>query len=137
MPTTTTSDAASRNSIQALCNAVLDEFMRSLNAHDAAGMDACMHFPHIRLAGGAVKVYQAAGENPMDLFARLQEEDGWLYSRWETREVIQHNASKAHVALSYTRFRADHSVIGVYDSLYVMTLAEGRWGIQARSSFGP
>ena len=137
MRTSYTPDAAGRESIQALCNAVLDDFMRALNAHDAAGMDACMHFPHTRLAGGAVKVYQAAGENPMDLFARLQAEDGWSYSRWETREVIQHSASKAHVALSYTRFRADHSVIGMYDSLYVMTLVEGRWGIQARSSFGP
>ncbi|MDR6858490.1 hypothetical protein [Variovorax guangxiensis] len=137
MRTSKTRDAAGRESIQALCNAVLDEFMRALNAHDAAGMDASMHFPHTRFAGNAVKVYQAAGDNPMDLFARLQAEDGWSYSRWETREVIQHNASKAHVALSYTRFRADHSVIGVYDSLYVMTLVEGRWGIQARSSFGP
>lgn len=129
-------DAARREAIQALCNAVLDAFMRALNAHDAAGMDACMHFPHTRFAGNAVKVYQAAGDNPMDLFARLQAEDGWSYSRWETREVIQHNATKAHVALSYTRFRVDHSVIGVYDSLYVMTRLEGWWGIQARSSFG-
>ena len=111
--------------------------MLALNAHDAAGMDACMHFPHTRFAGNPVKVYQAAGDNPMDLFARLQAEDGWSYSRREWREIIQHNATKAHVALSYTRFRADGRVIGVYDSLYIMTLVNGRWGIQARSPFGP
>jgi hypothetical protein len=126
-----------RESIQAACNVVLDAFMRALNAHDAAGMDACMHFPHTRFADRSIKVYPAAGENPMDLFARLQAQDGWSYSRWEEREVIQHNADKAHVLLSYTRFRANHSAIGVYDSLYVMTKVEGRWGIQARSSFGP
>jgi hypothetical protein len=137
MRTSKTPDAAMRESIQALCNTVLDEFMQALNAHDAAGMDACMHFPHTRFAGNAVKVYQAAGDNPMDLFARLQAEDGWSYSRWESREVIQHNATKAHVALSYTRFRADGSVIGVYESLYILTRVDGRWGIQARSSFGP
>jgi hypothetical protein len=73
----------------------------------------------------------------MDLFVRLQAEDGWSYSRWASREVVQHDAAKAHVALSYTRFRADHSVIGVYESLYILTLVDGRWGIQARSSFGP
>ncbi|OUM01588.1 hypothetical protein [Variovorax sp. JS1663] len=129
--------AAGREAIQALCNAVLDDFMAALNAHDAAGMDACMHFPHTRFAGRSIKVYQAPGDNPMDLFARLQAEDGWRYSRWESREVIQYNTDKAHVALSYTRYRADDSVIGVYESLYVMTCENGRWGIQARSSFGP
>ena len=137
MQTSHATDAANRDAIQAQCNAVLDHFMTALNAHDAAGMDACMHFPHTRFAGRSIKVYQAAGDNPMDLFARLQAEDAWSYSRWESRQVIQHNADKAHVALSYTRFRADHSVIGVYESLYIMTRAEGRWGIQARSSFGP
>ena len=134
---TATRDAAAREGVQAQCNAVLDAFMAALNAHDAAGMDACMHFPHTRFAGNTVKVYQAAGDNPMDLFVRLQAEDGWSYSRWESREVVQHGAAKAHVALSYTRFRADHSVIGVYESLYILTLVDGRWGIQARSSFGP
>jgi hypothetical protein len=123
--------------VQAECNQVLDGFMDALNAHDASRMDSCMHFPHTRFAGNAIKVYQAAGSNPMDLFTRLQSDDGWSYSRWESRDVIQYNENKAHVALSYTRFRADHSVIGVYESLYVMTRINGRWGIQARSSFGP
>ncbi len=131
------SDSTLTAAIQAECNRVLDAFMAALNAHDAAGMDACMHFPHPRFAGNTVKVYEAAGSNPMDLFKRLQAEDGWSHSRWETREVIQHNEIKAHVALSYTRFRTDGSVIGVYDSLYIMTRVDGRWGIQSRSSFGP
>jgi hypothetical protein len=82
-------------------------------------------------------VYGKPGSNPMDLFDRLKNADGWSHSRWEKREVMQHNDTKAHVMLSYTRFRADGSVIGVYDSLYVLTKVDGRWGIQARSSFGP
>lgn len=136
-PTNPTPAVDARAAVQAECNLVLDAFMDALNAHDATRMDSCMHFPHTRFAGTAIKVYEAPGSNPMDLFARLQADDGWSYSRWETRDVIQYNARKAHVALSYTRFRADHSVIGVYESLYVMTRIEGRWGIQARSSFGP
>ena len=111
--------------------------MDALNAYDAAGMDRCMHFPHPRIADGKVVVYDTPGSNPMDLFDRLKKEDGWSYSRWVKREVIQFNERKAHVALSYTRFRADHSVIGTYDSLYILTKVDGRWGIQARSSFGP
>jgi hypothetical protein len=96
-----------------------------------------MHFPHPRIADGKVVVYDRAGSNPMDLFDRLKKEDGWSYSRWVKREVIQYSEAKAHVALSYTRFRTDDSVIGTYESLYILTKVDGRWGIQARSSFGP
>ena len=111
--------------------------MDALNGHDATAMDAAMNFPHFRFTDGKVKVYEHAGSNSMDLFQKLQQDDDWKYSTWRTRELIQFNATKAHYALSYTRFRSDNSVIGVYESLYVLTCNDGHWGIQARSSFGP
>lgn len=119
------------------CMRVLDEFMAALNAYDAGAMDRAMHFPHVRIAGGKITVYQQPGSNPMDLFVRLKTEDDWKRSRWETRQLVQFNDTKAHYALSYTRFRSDDSVIGVYESLYVLTKDAAGWGIQARSSFGP
>jgi hypothetical protein len=126
-----------RDRIQAECNRVLDDFMDALNRYDAGGMDRCMHFPHPRIAVGKVLVYDAPGGNPLDLFERLKKEDGWSHSRWEKREIVQFSESKAHFAVSYTRYRADGSVIGLYESLYILTRVDGRWGIQARSSFGP
>ena len=119
------------------CMAVLDGFMNGLNHYDAEAMDAAMHFPHVRFAGGQIKTYPKAGDNPMDLFERLRREDDWKYSRWVSHELVQCSDIKAHYALSYTRFRSDDSVIGVYESLYVLTKVEGSWGIQMRSSFGP
>lgn len=119
------------------CMRVLDEFMAALNAYDAAAMDRVMHFPHVRIAGGTVTVYDRPGSNPMDLFEKLRKENNWKWSRWEKRDLVQFNATKAHYALSYTRFRTDGSVIGLYESLYVLTKSVGGWGIQARSSFGP
>ncbi len=126
-----------KTEIESACGEVLDRFMAALNAHDADAMDACMHFPHVRLAGGDVKVYERRGSNPMDLFQKLRDEDDWRYSTWRERELVQFNPTKAHFAVSYTRFRSDDSVIGVYESLYVLTRVDGHWGIQARSSFGP
>jgi len=119
------------------CMDVLDQFMGALNAYDANGMDASMHFPHVRFAGGQIKIYPKAGDNPMDLFERLRREDNWKYSTWVSRELVQCSEIKAHYALSYTRFRADDSIIGVYESLYVLTKVDDAWGIQMRSSFGP
>lgn len=127
----------SPDAVHAECIAVLDRFMTALNAHDAAAMDAEMHFPHVRFAGGAISTYAKPGSNPMDLFDRLKREDGWHHSRWNERRIVQRSDSKVHMAVTYTRYRADDSVIGVYESLYVLALHAGRWGLQMRSSFGP
>ncbi len=78
--------------------AVLDRFMAALNIHDADAMDACMHFPHIRMAECSVVVYEAPGDNPMDLFDRLKEQDNWHHSAWDDRELIQRNDAKAPLA---------------------------------------
>lgn len=126
-----------RHDTQTACFAVLDRFMDALNAHDAAAMDATMHFPHVRFAGGQLRTYDQPGSNPMDLFQKLKAEDDWRHSTWRTRELVQFSETKAHVALSYTRFRSDGSVIGIYESLYVLTRVNGAWGLQMRSSFGP
>jgi hypothetical protein len=119
------------------CMSVLERFMTGLNHYDAKAMDAAMHFPHVRFAGGQIKIYPQAGDNPMDLFERLRREDDWKYSSWVSRELVQCSDTKAHYALRYTRYRSDDSVIGVYDSLYVLTKVDNSWGIQMRSSFGP
>ena len=119
------------------CLAVLQRFMDALNAHDAAAMDATMHFPHVRHAEEKLTIYEAPGSNPMDLFDRLKREDDWLRSAWTERRLVQCSAVKAHWAVSYVRYRSDGYEIGHYDSLYTLTRIDGRWGIQMRSSFGP
>ena len=129
--------AKSQPELHHACMLVLDRFMDGLNQYDAKAMDAAMHFPHVRFAGGQIKTYSQAGDNPMDLFERLRREDDWKYSSWVSRELVQCSDTKAHYALSYTRFRSDDSVIGVYESLYVLTKVDHAWGIQLRSSFGP
>lgn len=129
--------AEDADAVQAACMGTLDRFMAALNAYDAAAMDAAMHFAHIRIAAGKVVIYEKAGSNPMDLFEKLKTEDGWHHSAWNERRIIQRNDRKVHMLVTYTRYREDDSVIGVYESLYILTLRKGRWGIRARSSFAP
>ena len=80
------------------CMDVLDRFMDGLNQYDTKAMDAAMHFPHVRFAGGQIKIYPKAGDNPMDLFERLRREDGWKYSSWVSRELVQFCDTTAHYA---------------------------------------
>ena len=122
---------------EAACLACLDRFMDAVNAHDVSAMEQEMHFPHARIAAGTIATYGAPGANPLDLFERLQREDGWHRSRWIDKAIVQGDDRKVHVAVRYTRLRRDGSAIGDYDSLYILTRYNGRWGVLARSSFGP
>jgi hypothetical protein len=119
------------------CEALLVEWMEALNRHDAIGMDAVMRFPHVRAAANKLFVYEAPGNNPMDLFTKLVELQGWHHSAWTEIKLLQSSPIKAHYAVQYTRYRKNRSVIGVYDSLYVFTEVDGDWRLQFRSSFGP
>jgi hypothetical protein len=122
---------------QGRCEELLAQWMDALNRHDAAGMDAVMRFPHVRAAANKLFIYDAPGSNPMDLFKKLVELQGWHRSAWTEIRLLQSSPIKAHYAVQYTRYRADGSVIGIFDSLYVFTTIDGDWKLQFRSSFGP
>ncbi len=115
----------------------VNAYMRAFNAHDVAGTDAALHFPHVRLASGAVHIMKAPGSMPSDFFERFAGADGWAYSRWDYRRAVQSCSEKVHFAVQFTRYRADGSVIGHYPSMWIVTLRDGRWGVEARSSFAP
>ena len=117
--------------------AVLDAFMRSFSASDAAGHVDTYHFPHHRLARGVMNRWETRDEALRDHIALFQTlpESGWNRSEWVQRKVVTATASKVHVDTRFRRLRADGSVIGTYDSLYVLIKRDGRWGVALRSSF--
>jgi hypothetical protein len=115
----------------------VDSYMDAFNRCDLAGMDAALHFPHVRIASGAVRVMERPGLTPDDFFPRFAAATGWAYSRWDYRRAVQSTADKVHFAVQFTRYRKDGSAIGSYPSIWIVTLHEGRWGVQARSSFAP
>ena len=115
----------------------VNAYMRAFNARDLAGTDAALHFPHVRLASGTVRIMEAPGSLPPDFFERFAAEHGWACSRWDYRRAVQSCGDKVHFAVQFTRYRFDGSVIGRYPSLWIVTLRDGRWGVEARSSFAP
>jgi hypothetical protein len=119
------------------CEQILADWMAALNAHNAVRMGSFLRFPHVRIAANNVAVYDGPGSNPMDVFEKLIDEQSWHHSAWTDICLVQSSPNKAHYAVQYTRYRADGSVIGVFDSIYVFTCIDGEWKIQARSSFGP
>jgi hypothetical protein len=117
--------------------AAVDSYMDAFNRRDLAGMDAALHFPHLRIASGTVQVIERPGLAPDDFFERFAAASGWAYSRWDYRRAVQSSRDKVHFAVQFTRYREDGSAIGSYPSMWIVTRREGRWGVQARSSFAP
>ncbi len=114
---------------------VLDDFMAAFNARDIAAWQKTFNFPSVRLASNTLVIIDADYHQP-GMFDRgpLAE---WDHSAWERRDVIHAGPDKVHFDTRFTRYRADGSVIGGFDSIYVVTCEDGHWGVKARSSYAP
>ena len=116
---------------------VTDRYLAAVNAVDDTAAEATFHFPHIRISNAQVAINHGPGEAPLERFRRFAAEDGWHHSTWDERRPLHATADKVHLEIRFTRWREDGSAIGSYTSIYVVTCVEGRWGIQARSTFAP
>jgi hypothetical protein len=113
--------------------AVLDRHLIALNAGDAPGIADTLHFPHYRLAGTRMQVWQTSDTYLADFLKRAGE--GWDHTKWDYRNVIAASRDKVHIDLQFTRYREDDSELGSFRSIWVISLIEGRWAAQLRSSF--
>jgi hypothetical protein len=114
---------------------VLDDFMSAFNARDIAAWQMTFNFPSVRLASNTLVIIDENYHQP-DMFSRGALAD-WDHSAWARREVIHAGDDKVHIDTRFVRYRADGSVIGGFDSIYVVTCESGHWGVKARSSFAP
>lgn len=113
--------------------AVLDEHIRALNARDEKALIATLHFPHFRLTGGRVKIWEKPDSYLKDFYARAGE--GWHHSAWDFKKVIAAGTDKVHFDVQFTRYRADNTALGTFRSLWIVSKVDGRWAAQVRSSF--
>ena len=112
---------------------VLDRFMAALNTGDEEALLATLHFPHYRLGGRGMRVWDRTGAYLGDFLARAGAD--WHRSEWDFRRVIAAGPAKVHLDVQFTRYRADRSAIGSFRSLWIVTKSGDRWGVAARSSF--
>lgn len=117
--------------------AVVDRYLAALNARDTAGIRDAFNFPHFRIrADGELVRYETPGDYDFQAFFSRTGPDGWDHTKWDSTKVVFATRGKAHVAVDFTRYRADGSIIGRYFSLYVVTHLEAHWGIQFGSGSG-
>jgi hypothetical protein len=129
-----TDQAANDAAIEA-ARAVMAAHLEALNAQDSAAMAATLHFPHYRLSGGVMRVWEDADIYLADFRKRAGGE--WHHTRWDSIDVLAAAPDKVHLDVRFTRFREDDSVLARHRSLWVISCLDGRWAAQLRSSFAP
>lgn len=115
---------------------VLDDFLVEFNSGDAKGWTTTLHFPHVRLAGGKVQIWNTPEEYVKDNnTANLKKISGWKYTAWDWRKLVQADEDKLHIAVQFSRYTADDQKIVSFESFYIITKNEQGWGVQFRSSY--
>ena len=118
----------------------VENFFTAFNNHDSEAHLQTLHFPHIRINGqGQVRIAQTASDFPplSTTLPYLNQKEGWHHSTLDSAEVIHASEVKVHFNIQFSRYKADGTKYAVHKSLWIVTLKEGRWGVQARSSYAP
>lgn len=115
--------------------AVMHAHITALNAHDADAVAGTLHFPHYRLAGDTVKIWETPDQYFADFQARAG--DTWGHSEWGRMDILKATDTKVHLDVEVLRFDRDGQPMVAFDSLWVVTCIGGVWAAQMRSSFAP
>ena len=107
------------------------------NTRDTEVQLAEMHFPHLRLAEDRFQWWATPKE-----FSAVQEEntrrlrqEGWDHTATLSIQPIQMGVNKVHLAIRQSRQHADGTEYNGFDTLWIFTKRNDRWGVQFRSSF--
>lgn len=115
--------------------AVMDAHIAALNSRTQSAIAATLHFPHIRLSGTTLKIWETEDSYFADFLARAGGD--WHHSAFADIRLVRASADKVHLDAEIRRFSADDRLITSFRSLWVITNEGGRWAAKMRSSFAP
>ena len=117
----------------------LDAFFAALNAGDSKALYENINLPHIRISSEGVTIYATLADLEESYLRDFSSRAGpdWDHSVLDSKDVIHSSDTKVHVFIQFTRCDKNGGKIAAYRSLWIMTCVDGRWGVQARSSFAP
>ena len=113
----------------------LDAFMAAFNSRDSLKWAQTLNYPHVRIAGGEVLVWQTPEEYARTNDLEKLAASGWHHSKWDWRHLVQSSDDKLHFTVQFSRYDDQDRRLASYESLYILTRKDGHWGVQARSSY--
>jgi len=120
-----------------MARAPIDAFFNAFNRRDNEALKKTLHYPHVRInEQGGVNVWQTAAEAGTN-FDGLARAEGWARSSLDSVTMRASDPVKVHFEVVFSRYKADGTKYATYQSFWIVTLKDGVWGVQARSSFAP
>jgi hypothetical protein len=96
-----------------------------------------LHYPHVRINEACgVNVWQNPADAGTD-FDALTRNERWARSSLDSVTMRANDRVKVHFEVVFSRCNADGTKYATHQSLWIVTLKDGAWGVQARSSFAP
>ena len=114
---------------------VMDRHLSALNEQNTLELAATMHFPHFRLVGTRLKVWETADLYFDDFRARAGE--SWAYTKLSSITPISATTNKVHLDIRVNHFDTRDQLIADFKSIWVITKINRVWAAQLRSSFAP
>ncbi len=121
------------DSAQEAALAVLEAHIDALNARDEERLAATLHFPHFRMSGPDLKIWETSESYFHDFKARAGK--AWARSSFDDIRLLQASSQKVHFDVEVNRYDATGAHIASFRSLWVITLEDGKWAAKFRSSF--
>jgi hypothetical protein len=125
-------EASSRN--EAAARAAVDAFVQAWNSHDISTLARSVHYPHVRIADRQIEMWTGADEFIAGTEAGRQRT--WYQLRVDQIRAVQVTATGVNLVLSVNRIARDGTVMSKDEGLFLVTLRDGVWKLQARSTFG-
>ena len=124
-----------KSSLEAVAS--FERWAAAFNVRDADAMIEEMHFPHIRLAGNEFQTWVTAKDfrDPQDQMTNMLLDEGWCVTVTKSIAAVQSSDQKVHLVIRQSRQRKDGTEYNGFDTLWVFTKINGKWGVQFRSSF--
>ena len=128
--------AERRAELGAAAVAAVERYVAAFNDPvDAAGWAATLNYPHVRVADGAVDLWDSADaylQGP-----QIGRQRTWSRTRLDWARPVQIGAAGVNVAVRLSRLNRLGVTLSSHEAVYLVTDRDGHVGIQARSSFAP
>lgn len=127
-------EAAARAANGAAAQKAVTAFFDAWNAHDQDLLAATLHYPHVRVADGAIEIWRTSAEYLAGPEPGRQRT--WFKTRVDESLVAQVTATGANITVRFSRLGRDGSVLSSDSGVFLAVVRDGVWKIQARSTLG-
>lgn len=118
---------------------IIAKNIQMLNEGNQQGLLDLFHIPHIRISESDILIYNSREELENGYLRDFRSRAGetWHHTILDWTKTIHASDKKAHIFIQWSRYTINNELITSQQSLWIVNHQNGKWAVQARSSFAP